>query len=145
MKGLDPQLCTHHIYTEKYAWPIFQPQKVLNPHLRDIVKHKLQKLLDVNFIFPISDSQWISPLVVVPKKNGKWRICVYYRELNKATEKDHFPLPFVYQVMSPSIATRVLQLPRLPTLFYQPRVLYKPRGENVVYIVNALLYSCTHN
>jgi len=99
MKGIDPQLCTHHIYIEKDARPIRQPQRKLNPHLKDVVKDELQKLLDVNFIYPISDSKWVSPLVVVPKKNGKWRICVDYRELNKATQKDHFPLPFIDQVL----------------------------------------------
>jgi hypothetical protein len=55
--------------------------------------------LKVGFIYPISDSQWVSPLVVVPKKNGKWRICVDYRELNKAMLRDHFPLPFIDQVL----------------------------------------------
>ena len=99
MKGIDPQLCTHHIYIEKDARPVRQPQRRLNPHLKDVVKTELQKLLDVNFIYPISDSKWVSPLVVVPKKNGKWRICVDYRELNKATQKDHFPLPFIDQVL----------------------------------------------
>eukprot|EP00253_Pinus_taeda_P006581 PITA_06581 len=99
MKGIDPQLCTHHIYIEKDARPVRQPQRGLNPHLKEIVKAKLQKLLNVNFIYPISDSKWVSPLVVVPKKNGKWRICVDYRELNKATQKDHFPLPFIDQVL----------------------------------------------
>lgn len=63
------------------------------------MKDDLQKLLDVNFIYPISDSKWASPLIVVPKKNGKWRICVDYREFNKATKKYHFPLPFIDQVL----------------------------------------------
>jgi hypothetical protein len=71
----------------------------MNPTLKDIVKEELQKLLNVNFIYPISDSQWVSPLVIVPKKNEKWRICVDYRELNKATQKDHFPFPFIDQVL----------------------------------------------
>lgn len=70
----------------------------MNPSMKEIVKSELQKLLNVGFIYPISDSQWVSPLVVVPKKNGKWRICVDYRELNKATQKYHFPLPFIDQV-----------------------------------------------
>eukprot|EP00253_Pinus_taeda_P029953 PITA_29953 len=99
IKGIDPQLCTHHIYIENDAKPVRQPQRRLNPHLKEVVKDELQKLLDVNFIYPISDSKWVSPLVVVPKKNGKWRICVDYRELNKATQKDHFPLPFIVQVL----------------------------------------------
>ena len=67
--------------------------------LKEIVKDKLQKMLKVYFIYLISDSQWVSPLVVVPNKNGKWRICVDYSELNKATLKDHFPMPFINQVL----------------------------------------------
>ena len=70
MKGLDPLLCTHHIYTDKDMHPVRQPQRILNPHLKEIVKEELQKLLDVNFIYPISDRKWVSPLVVVPKKIG---------------------------------------------------------------------------
>ena len=84
---------------KKDSRPIRQPQRRLNPHLKDIVKDELRKLLDVNFIYPISDSKWVSPLVVVAKKNRKWRICVDYRELNKTTQKDHFPLPFIDQLL----------------------------------------------
>lgn len=59
----------------------------------------MQKLLNVNFIYPISDSQCLSTLVIVPKKNGKWRVSIDYKELNKITLKDHFPLPFIDQVL----------------------------------------------
>lgn len=55
------------------------------------MKEELKKLLDANFIYPISDSKWVYPLVVFPKTNGKWQICVDYRELNKVTQKYHFP------------------------------------------------------
>ena len=72
----------------------------MNLALKDIVKEELQKLLTVGFIYPISDSKWVSPLVVVPKKvTGKWCICVDFRELNKSTLKDYFPLPFIDQVL----------------------------------------------
>jgi len=71
----------------------------MNPALKDIVKEELQKLLDAGYIYPISDSEWDSPLVLVKKKNGKWRICVDYRELNKATKRYNFPLSFIYQVL----------------------------------------------
>ena len=67
--------------------------------LKEIVRDELQKLLEVNFIYPISDSQWISPLVIVSKKNGKWQVCVDYRALNKATLNGYFPLPFIDQVL----------------------------------------------
>eukprot|EP00253_Pinus_taeda_P005571 PITA_05571 len=99
MKGIHPSVYTHHIYIKEDCKPVRQPQRRMNPTLKDIVKEEVQKLLDAGFIYPISDSEWVSPLVLVPKKNGKWRICVDYRELNKATKKDHFPLPFIDQVL----------------------------------------------
>lgn len=54
----------------------------MNLTLKNIIKDELQKLFYVGFIYPISDSQWMSPLFIVPKNNGKWRIFVDYRELN---------------------------------------------------------------
>eukprot|EP00253_Pinus_taeda_P034284 PITA_34284 len=93
MKGVHPSVCTHHIYIKEGCKPIRQPQKRMNPALEDIVKEEMQKLLDAGFIYPILDSEWVSPLVLVPKKNGKWRICVDYKELRKSTKKDHSPYP----------------------------------------------------
>jgi hypothetical protein len=68
MRGIHPDTCIHHIYTQENAKPIRQPQCCMNPTLKDIVKEELQKLLNANFIYPISDSKWVSPLVIVPKK-----------------------------------------------------------------------------
>jgi hypothetical protein len=95
MKGIHPDTCTHHIYTNHQIKIVIQPQRRMNPTLKDIVKEELQKLLQANLIYPISDSEWVSPLVIVPKKMGKWRICVEFRELNKATHRDYFALPFI--------------------------------------------------
>lgn len=99
MRGIDPNTYSHRIYTQEGARPVKQHQRRMNPSLKDIVKEELQKWLNVNFIYLISDSKWVSPLVVVPKNNGKWQICVDYRELKKATLKDYFPLPFIDQVL----------------------------------------------
>jgi hypothetical protein len=72
----------------------------MNPTLKDIVKEEIQKLLNVGFIYPIFDSKWVSPLVLVPNKvTRKWRICVDFQKLNKATLKDYFSLPFIDQVL----------------------------------------------
>ncbi|RDX69702.1 hypothetical protein CR513_51155, partial [Mucuna pruriens] len=70
-----------------------------------MVKKEVTKLLTVGIIYPISNSQWVSPMQVVPKKFGMmvmknhWRVCTNYRKLNQATRKDHFPLPFIDQVL----------------------------------------------
>ena len=99
MKGIHLDTCIHHIYTQENVRSIRQPQRRMNLVLKDIVKDELHKLLNANFIYPISDSKWLSPLVIVTKKNRKWRVCVDFRELNRATLRDYFPLPFISQVL----------------------------------------------
>jgi len=99
MKGIHPNPCTHHISLKDGYKPDRQPQCHMNPALKEVVKEELQKLVSANFIYPISNNQWVSLLVIIPKKHGKQRVCVDYRELNKATQKDHFPLPFIDQVL----------------------------------------------
>ena len=74
-------------------------QRRVNPSLREIVKEEVHKLLNVGFIYTISDSQWVSPLVIVSKKGVNWRVCVDYRDFNSIINKYHFPLPFIDQVL----------------------------------------------
>ncbi|RVW67350.1 hypothetical protein CK203_065029 [Vitis vinifera] len=70
LKGISPLVCTHHIYMEEEAKPICQPQRRLNPHLQEVVRTEVLKLLQAGIIYPISDSPWVSPTQVVPKKSG---------------------------------------------------------------------------
>jgi hypothetical protein len=77
MKGIHLETCIHQIYTKAEVTPVRKTQRRMNPTLKDIVKEEIQNLLNVRFIYPISDSKWVSPLVVVPKKvTEKWRIFV---------------------------------------------------------------------
>ena len=72
--------------------PINQPYRRIPPHYVKEVKDTLQQLLDQGIIEP-SSSPYASPVVLVKKKDGSLRICVDYRQLNKKTVKDAFPLP----------------------------------------------------
>ena len=85
MREIPLSMCTHHIYIKNDSNPIHQPQRRMIPNLRDIVKEEIQKLLEVGIIYAILDSEWVSPLVSVPKTNRKQRVYVDYRELNKPT------------------------------------------------------------
>ncbi|RVW88084.1 hypothetical protein CK203_044387 [Vitis vinifera] len=70
LKGISPLICTHHIYMEEGAKPTRQPQRRLNPHMQEVVRAEVLKLLQAGIIYPISDSTWVSPTQVVPKKSG---------------------------------------------------------------------------
>ncbi|GKC39624.1 hypothetical protein Tco_1052008 [Tanacetum coccineum] len=70
IKGISPSFCTHKILMEERFKPVIQPQRSLNPKVQDVVKNKTVRLLDSGLIYPISDSPWVSPIHVVPKKGG---------------------------------------------------------------------------
>lgn len=85
--------------------------------MKEVVRKEVVKLLDAGLIYPISDSPWVSPMHVVPKKGGtiiirneknelihtrtitRWRVCIDYRRLNTTTRKDHFPFQFIDQML----------------------------------------------
>ncbi|GJY13109.1 reverse transcriptase domain-containing protein [Tanacetum coccineum] len=117
IKGIDPEFCSHKILLEDDYQPSVQHQRRVNPKIHDVIKKEVEKLLDAGLIYPISDSPWVSPVHCVPKKGGMtvvtneenelvptrlvtgWRVCIDYRKLNEATCKDHFPLPFMDQML----------------------------------------------
>ena len=117
LKGISPSICMHRIMLEEDSKTSREHQRRLNPIMSEVVKKEILKLLEAGIIYPISDSKWVSPVHVVPKKGGVtviendkgetitkriesgWRMCIDYRKLNKATRKDHFPLPFIDQML----------------------------------------------
>lgn len=70
IKGISPSLCMHKILMEENYKPTEQPQRRLNPNLQEVVKKEVLKLLDAGIIYPISNSSWVSPVKVMPKKGG---------------------------------------------------------------------------
>ena len=94
MKGIDLSFHQHHINLKQDAVPIVQQRYTMNPNYAKQVKEELDRLLSVGFIKPIHEVTWLSPIVIVPKKSGKIKVCVDYRKLNAATIFDPFPLPF---------------------------------------------------
>nr|XP_009803998.1 PREDICTED: uncharacterized protein LOC104249301 [Nicotiana sylvestris] len=117
IKGISPAFCMHKILMDDGHKPSVEQQRRLNPIMKEVVRKEVIKWLDAGIVFPISDSKWVSPVQCVPKKGGMtvvvnenndliptktvtgWRICIDYRKLNNATRKDHFPLPFIDQML----------------------------------------------
>nr|GEW07556.1 reverse transcriptase domain-containing protein [Tanacetum cinerariifolium] len=117
IKDIDPRFCTHKILMKEDYKPAVQSQRRVNPKIHEVIKKEVIKLLDAEMIYPISDSPWVSPIHCIPKKGGitvvenenneliptrlvtGWRVCIDYRKLNDATRKDHFPFPFMDQML----------------------------------------------
>ena len=171
LKGISPSIFMHKILLEETSKPSAEHQRRLNPVIKEVVRKEVLKLLNAGFIYAISDSPWVSPVHVVPKKGGftvirnekneliptrtvtgwrvcidyrklnagfiysisdslwvspvhvvpkkggftvirnekneliptrtvtGWRVCIDYRKLNTPTRKDHFPLPFIDQML----------------------------------------------
>ena len=70
LKGIGPNLCMHRIILDDHAKPSIEGQRRLNPTLKEVVRKEVIKLLDNGIIYSISDSNWVSPVQVVPKKGG---------------------------------------------------------------------------
>ena len=112
LTGISPTLCQHKIKLEKDAKPVVDHQRRLNPKVKEVVRKEILKLLEAGIIYPVPDSQWVSPVHCVPKKEGipvipndkdelipqrittVYRMVIDFRKLNKATKKDHYSLPF---------------------------------------------------
>ncbi|GJW30164.1 reverse transcriptase domain-containing protein [Tanacetum coccineum] len=128
IKGINPEFCTHKILMEEDYTPAVQHQRRVNPKIHDVIKKEVEKLLDAGLIYPIpppaphppppiSDSPLGKPgtlctkercFTVVENEQNEliptrlvtgWRVCIDYRKLNEATRKDHFPLPFMDQML----------------------------------------------
>nr|GFC55560.1 reverse transcriptase domain-containing protein [Tanacetum cinerariifolium] len=70
LKGINPEFCTHKILMEEDYKPAVQHQRGVNPKIHDVIKKEVEKLLDAELIYPISNSPWVSPVHCVPKKGG---------------------------------------------------------------------------
>jgi hypothetical protein len=117
IKGISPLVVMHKIHLKENAKPSKEAQRRLNPAMQKVVRAEIIKLLDARIIYPIFDSKWVSLIHVVPKRarlmvvknkddelvptciQSGWRVCIDYRKLNVATRKDHFPLPFIDQMV----------------------------------------------
>ena len=126
LKGIGPTLCHHKIYMEPDAKPVVDHQRRLNPKMKEAVRTEILKLLEAGIIYPIADSRWVSLVHCVPKKvditvvpNDKnelipqrivtgYRLVIDFRKLNKATRKDHYPLPFIDQMLNIILAHTIL-------------------------------------
>ena len=95
MLGIDPEIAQHHIDTHSHMVPIKQKLRRMRTEWPLKIKEEVTKQLKLGFIRLVHQAEWIANVVLVPKKDGKVRMCVDFRDLYKAYPKDDFPLPHI--------------------------------------------------
>ncbi|MCO5557917.1 hypothetical protein L7F22_011490 [Adiantum nelumboides] len=99
LKEVDPSIYQHTIPLKSDAKPSKQHPYTYNETFARKIKEEIDKLKEAEFIYEIEHTDWVSPIVVVPKKNGKLRVCVNLKKVNAATIRDNYPLPITDHVI----------------------------------------------
>ncbi|XP_073219715.1 uncharacterized protein [Cicer arietinum] len=95
MPGLDTNIVEHKLPLKPEYTPIKQKLRRMRPDMSLKIREEVKKQFDAGFLAVAKYPQWVANIVPVPKKDGKVRMCVDYRDLNKASPKDDFPLPHI--------------------------------------------------
>ena len=108
LKTYDTNIIQHNIPLENNTTPFKQKLRPISPFLLPLIEKEIKKLLDAKIVVPIGYSKWIANLVVVRKKNGEIRLCVDFRNLNKCSKKDKYPLPKMEHLLQRVLGARVM-------------------------------------
>jgi hypothetical protein len=109
MLGLDSSIGEHRSPIKLGYRPYKQPpRKIFKEEVLADVKNEVERLLEANFIRPCRYAEWISSIVPVHKKNGKMRVCIDFRDLNKATPMDGYPMPIAHLLVDAAAGCEVI-------------------------------------
>lgn len=108
MKGIDPSITTHELNVDPTFKPIRQKRRKLGPDRSKAVNEEVDRLLGAGSIAEVRYPEWLANPVVVKKKNGKWRVCVDFTDLNKACPKDSYPLPSIDRLVESTAGNEML-------------------------------------
>ena len=95
MPGLDSDIVQHKLPLNLGSSPVKQKLRRMKPEMSLKIKEEVRKQFDAGFLAVARYPEWVANIVPVPKKDGKVRMCVDYRDLNRASPKDNFPLPHI--------------------------------------------------
>ncbi|KAJ9539548.1 hypothetical protein OSB04_032281 [Centaurea solstitialis] len=95
MVGIDPSIISHKLNVDPTFKPIKQKRRKFAPERNKVINDEVDNLLKTGKIREVKYPEWLANVVVVQKKNGKWRVCIDFTDLNKACPKDPFPLPHI--------------------------------------------------
>ena len=88
--GIDPEIIMHQLQVDPSHQPTRQKRRIFSPERDIIINKEVRNLLEAGFILEVQYPEWLANVVVVKKKNGKWRVCIDFTDLKKSCPKDPF-------------------------------------------------------
>jgi hypothetical protein len=108
MPGLDRSIVKHRLPLKNEFRPFQQRARQMNAEVLVEVKKEVEKMLEAGFIRPCRYAEWISSVVPVQKKDSRWQVCVDFRDLNRATPKDEYPMPIAETLINAAAGHKIL-------------------------------------
>jgi hypothetical protein len=108
MSGLSREIVEHRLPIKSGFRPFKQKAITFRPDLLPRIKDEIHRLLEANFIRPCRYAEWVSNIVPVEKESGKLRVCIDFRNLNRATPKDEYPMPIADTLINNASGNRII-------------------------------------
>ncbi|WZZ70335.1 hypothetical protein YC2023_081705 [Brassica napus] len=108
MPGIDPSVTCHELNVDPIFKPVRHKWRKLGLECAKAVNNEVERLTNAGSITEVRYPEWLANPVVVKKKNGKWRVCVDFTDLNKACPKDSFPLPHIDRIVEATAGNELL-------------------------------------
>src|SRR6187397_3237078 len=139
MKGISPEVITHKLNVDPMHTPVKQKRRKFAPERNKIINEEIQNLLKTGKIREVKYPEWLANVVVVRKKNGKWRICIDFTDINKACPKDPFPLPHIDAMVDATAGHELLSF--MDTYSgYNQILMHKDDQEKTAFITSQGIY-----
>jgi ribonuclease HI len=110
LKSYDTSIIQHRIPIKEEHKPFRQKLRRINPKLLPLIEKEIKKMYDAKIIVPLRFSKWVSNLVPTRKKTGKIRLCIDFRNLNKVSLKDNYPLPKMDHILQKVVGASRISL-----------------------------------
>ena len=119
MIGIDPDIVVHRLQVDPDHPPVKQKRHKFALERNKVINEEVQKLLDIGSVREVHYHDWLANVVIVRKKNGKWRVYIDFTDLNKACPKDSFPLPHIDILVDATAGHKLLSFMDAFSGYYQ--------------------------
>ncbi|KAL0445094.1 UNVERIFIED_CONTAM: hypothetical protein Slati_2232100 [Sesamum latifolium] len=110
LEGINPNVITHHLNIDPHIRPVKQKKRHFGSEKDKIIQAEVDKLMAAGHIEEIQFSEWLSNVILVPKLGGKWRMCINFKNLNKACPKDFYHLSRIDQLVDSTSGCELLSM-----------------------------------